>query len=170
MTDSSLAVIRRLFVDRYDDFKRRLAKHLGSDDLAGDALHDAWLRLESTEAIGIVQSPPNYLFRIALNAASNQRRLQKRHASAVEVERLLELPDGAPNPEETTAARSDLAAFKAILAELPPRRRAIFLAARMANIPRQEIADRLGVSRRLVAKELLLAHEHCVARYSELKE
>lgn len=169
MTDHALIAIRRLFVDGYDDLKRRLSKRLGSDDLAGDAMQDAWLRLQSAESTGMVQSPRNYLFRIALNAANDQLRLQKRHASAVEIEGLLELPDEAPTPEETALARSDLEAFKAIMAELPARRRAIFLAARMANIPRQEIADRLGVSRRLVAKELLLAHEYCLARYKELK-
>jgi RNA polymerase sigma factor (sigma-70 family) len=170
MTDDALSAIRRLFVDGYDDLKRRLTKYLGSDDLAGDAMQDAWLRLKGAESIGVIQSPRNYLFRIALNAANDQRRAQKRQASAVEVESLLELPDEAPTPEEIMLARSDLEAFKAIVADLPARRRAIFLAARIGNIPRQEIADRLGVSRRLVAKELLLAHEYCLARYKELKE
>jgi RNA polymerase sigma-70 factor (ECF subfamily) len=169
MSDHALTSIRRLFVDSYDDLKRRLTKRLGSADLAGDAMHDAWLRLESADSIGIIQSPGNYLFRIALNAADDQRRLQKRHASAIEIDSLLELPDGAPTPEETAVARSDLEAFKAIMAQLPARRRAIFLAARVGNIPRQEIADRLGISRRLVAKEILLAHEYCVASYKELK-
>jgi RNA polymerase sigma-70 factor, ECF subfamily len=170
MSDHALTAIRRLFVDRYDDLKQRLTKRLGSADLAGDAMHDTWLRLERVESIGVVQSPHSYLFRIVLNAADDQRRLQKRHASAIEIENLLELADDTPTPEQTALARSDLEAFKAILAELPTRRRAVFLAARVGNIPRQEIADRLGISRRLVGKELLLAHEYCVARYKELKE
>jgi RNA polymerase sigma-70 factor, ECF subfamily len=170
MTDHTLTAIRRLFVDRYDDLMRRLTKRLGSADLAGDAMHDTWLRLESAQSISAVQSPRNYLFRVALNAANDQRRLRQRLASAVEIESHLELPDDAPTPEEVTLARSDLEAFKAIVAQLPPRRRAIFLAARVANIPRQEIADRLGISRRLVAKELLLAHEYCVARYKDMEE
>ncbi|MEW6645032.1 MAG: sigma-70 family RNA polymerase sigma factor [Pseudomonadota bacterium] len=157
-----------MFVDRYDDLKRRLTKRLGSADLAGDAMQDTWLRLARVETVGTVQSPGNYLFRIALNAAADQRRLDRRHASAVEIESLLELPDETPSPEDVVLARSDLDAFKVIMTELPARRRAIFLAARVGNIPRQEIADRLGISRRLVAKELLLAHEHCVARFKAL--
>ena len=170
MTDHALSAVRRLFVDGYDDLKRRLTKRLGSADLAGDAMHDAWLRLEGTESIGIVRNPTSYLFRIALNAADDQRQLRRRHASEVEIDSLIELPDDAPTPEEIVLARSDLEAFKIIVAKLPARRRAIFLAARVGNIPRQEIADRLGISRRFVAKELLLAHEHCVARYKELKD
>jgi len=170
MTEHALTGIRRLFVDRYDDLKKRLTKRLGSADLAGDAMQDAWLRLARVDSIGFVQSPGSYLFRIALNAAADQRKLDRRHAPAVDLENVLEPPDEAPTPEEAVLARSDLDAFKVIVAELPARRRAIFLAARVGNIPRQEIADRLGISRRLVAKELLLAHEHCVARYRELTE
>jgi RNA polymerase sigma-70 factor, ECF subfamily len=170
MTDHALAAIRRLFVEGYDDLKARLTQRLGSADRAGDALHDAWLRLARVEAIGAIQSPRSYLFRIALNAADDQRRLERRFLSAVEIESLLEVPGDAPTPEATVLARSDLDVFRTILAELPVRRRAIFLAARIGNVPRQVIADRLGVSRRLVAKELLLAHKHFVSRYREMTE
>ncbi|WP_275190619.1 sigma-70 family RNA polymerase sigma factor [Bradyrhizobium sp. CSA112] len=165
-----MAALRRLFVDGYDDLKVRLIRRLGSADRAGDALHDTWLRLDRLETVGAVQSPRNYLFRIALNVAYQQRRLETRHVSATEVEGLLDIPDDAPSPEEIVLARSDLDAFRSILAELPARRRAIFLAARIGNVPRQTIADRLGISRRLVAKELFLAHKHFVARYRELRD
>lgn len=170
MTETALSVIRRLFVDRYDDLKKKLTKRLGSADLAGDAMQDAWLRLARVDSIGVVQSPGSYLFRIALNAAADQRRLERRHMSAVEIDSVLELPDDAPTAEEVAIARSDFEAFRTIMAELPARRRVIFLAARLGNVPRQEIADRLGVSRRLVAKELMLAHEHCIVRYRALMQ
>lgn len=171
MTENALTIIRGLFVDRYDDLKARLTRRLGSADLAGDAMQDTWLRLARTESIGVVQSPRSYLFRIVLNVAEDRRRMERRrHVSAVEIESLLELPDHAPTPEQTMLARSDLQAFKGIVDELPERRRTIFLAARVGNIPRQEIADRLGISRQLVAKELRLALEHCLARYKELKD
>jgi RNA polymerase sigma-70 factor (ECF subfamily) len=171
MNDRGVSTLRRLFLDRYDDLKAGLTKRLGSADLAGDAMQDTWLRLARTESIGVVQSPRSYLFRIALNVAEDRRLMEKRRpVSAVEIESLLELPDDAPTPEQTMVARSDLAAFKAIVDELPRRRRAIFLAARFGNVSRQEIADRMGISLRLVAKELQLAIEHCVARYKELED
>ncbi|MGY3604491.1 MULTISPECIES: RNA polymerase sigma factor [unclassified Bradyrhizobium] len=170
MTETALTIIRRLFVDRYDDLKARLTQRLGSADLAGDAMQDTWLRLSRADSIGAVQSPRNYLFRIALNVAEDRRRMERRQRiSAIEIESLLELPDHAPTPEQTTLARSDLEAFEAIVNELPERRRVIFLAARLGNVPRQEIADRLSISRQLVAKELRLALEHCLARYKEFK-
>lgn len=169
MSDNPLTVMRRLFVDGYDELKARLTQRLGSADLAGDAMNDAWLRLARVDSIGAVQSPDNYLFRVALNVADDHRRREKRHTSGIDIEDVLEVPDETATPEETLLARSDLTAFQAIMAELPERQRAIFLAARIGNIPRQEIADRLGISRRSVAREIMLAHKHCLARYLELK-
>lgn len=169
MTDLGLAQLRHLFLDRYEDLKARLARRLGSADLAGDAMQDTWLRLARSESVGAIESPRNYLFRIALNVAEDRRRSERRYSgSAVEADALLELADDAPSPERVVLARSDLELFRAIIAELPPRRRAIFLAARFGQVPRQEIADRMGISLRLVAKELQLALEHCVARYKDL--
>lgn len=171
MTDHGLTNLRRLFLDRYDDLKTRLTQRLGSVDLAGDAMQDTWLRLARTESVGAVQSPRSYLFRIALNVAEDHRRMeQRRPVSAVETETLLEVADDTPTPEQTVLARSDLEALRAIVNELPPRRRMVFLAARFGNASRQEIADRMGISLRLVAKELQLALEHCVARYKELED
>ncbi|MCK9913010.1 sigma-70 family RNA polymerase sigma factor [Microbacteriaceae bacterium K1510] len=171
MTENALATIRRLFVDRYDDLKARLTQRLGSADLAGDAMQDTWLRLSRTESIGVVQSPRSYLFRIVLNVAEDRRRMERRRpVSTIEIESLLEVPDPTPTPEQAVLAQSDIEAFKAIVSELPERRREIFLAARVGNMPRQEIADRLGISRQLVARELKLALEHCLARYKDLAD
>ncbi len=141
MSDSPLTTIRRLFVEGYDDLKARLTHRLGSADLAGDVMHDAWLRLARIESVGIIQSPHSYLFRVALNVAD----------AVFQV------------------AQADLEAFRKILAELPEQRRAIFLAARVGNMPRQQIADQLGISRRSVTREIMRAHKYYLARIKDLK-
>jgi RNA polymerase sigma-70 factor (ECF subfamily) len=169
MSDNPLTALRRLFVLGYDDLKARLTQRLGSADLAGDAMQDTWLRLAGAESVSAVQSPDNYLFRIALNAADDRRRREKRHRSALDIDSVLDVPDERPTPEQALLARSDIAVFQAIVAELPERRRAIFLAARVGRMPRQEIADRLGISRRSVAREIVMAHKHCLARQKEWK-
>lgn len=170
MSDRNMASVRRMFVDRYYDMRERLSRRLGSVDLAGDALHDAWIRLAQTNTIGTIQSPQSYLFRVVLNAADDHRRKERRHFSATTVEDLLEVPDEAPTPEAVILAKSELAAFEVVLATFSARRRAIFLAARLHNVPRQVIADRLGVSRRLVAKELLAAHLAFVEQFREIED
>ncbi|UFX47591.1 sigma-70 family RNA polymerase sigma factor [Bradyrhizobium sp. 41S5] len=164
MTEASLTLIRRLLVERYDELKRRLARRLGSAELAGEALQDAWLRMARVDSVGVVRDPGSYIFGVAMNAARDrQRNTDSRTLSAAEVDGLLEIADGAPDPEQVARARSDLRGLEAILHELPPRRRAILLAARLDQMPRQEIARRFGISLRLVELELQRAQEYCLS-------
>jgi RNA polymerase sigma-70 factor (ECF subfamily) len=168
MTETTLAGLRQILIERYDEFKTRLMRRLGSIDLVDDALQDTWLRLAETSAVDVVRNPTNYLLRTALNVAWDRRRSDNRLLTAVEIHTLLDLSDETPDPAQAAEARSDLRILEIILAELSPRQREILLAARVDNMPRQEIADRLGVSLRLVSKELHLAQEYCLARRKQL--
>ena len=165
MTDSSLALVRRFLLDRYDDIKRRLTMRLGSADLAGDALQDAWIKIARVDALGAIRNPGNFIFGVALNAARDRMRdVNNRHLSAVEIDSLLEIPDDAPGPERVAEGHSDWRMLAAILDELPPLQRDILLAARLDGMPRREIARRLGISLRVVERELQLTQEHLLAR------
>ena len=55
------------------------------------------------------------------------------------------------------------------MAELPPRQRAILLAARLDALPRREIARRYRISVRLVQRELQEAQDYCAARIKRQK-
>jgi RNA polymerase sigma factor (sigma-70 family) len=170
MAETTLTELRQLFVARYEELRSKLSQKLGSIELASDALQETWLRLSSGKPSGEVHSPGNYLFRAALNAALDKRRSEKRHLNSVEIDRLIELPDETPDPVRIVEGRAAIRRLEEILAELSPRQREILLAARLDNMPRQEIADRLGISLRLVSKELRLAQEHCLARRDEATE
>jgi RNA polymerase sigma-70 factor (ECF subfamily) len=169
VTDASLAALRRLLLQRYGDFKSRLARHLGSSELAGEALQDTWLRLERGEGIAAVHSHDAYLFRIAVNLARDRQRTEDRRLTTNEVETLLAVADEAPDSEAIAAARSDLRMLETVMAELPKRQRAILLAARLDGLPREEIARRYRISRRLVQRELQEAQDYCAARMKRPK-
>lgn len=165
MSDTSLALVRQFLLDRYDDLKHRLTLRLGSSDLAGDALQDAWLNIHRANTLGVIRNPGNYIFGVAMNAARDRMRdASNRILSAAEVEGLLEIVDEAPSPADMVEAQSDWRLLEAILQELPARRREILLMARLDGTPRAEIARQLGISLRLVEKELQLAQEYCIAR------
>jgi RNA polymerase sigma-70 factor (ECF subfamily) len=170
MSEATLSIMRRLFTDGYHDVKRRLTQRLGSADLAGEAMHEAWIRLATVESAGAIQQPEHYLFRTALNAMNDRHRRERRHSQTVELDRALEIADERPTIEEELVARAEIKAFEAIVAELPPQRRAIFLAARVGNVPHEVIAKQMRISRRTVARELLRAHEHCLSRCKELMD
>ncbi|WP_175166542.1 hypothetical protein ACUDCK_18775 [Achromobacter sp. CF-sbj1-Ac2-l] len=39
--------LRNLFLSKYQEFRKRLRIRLGSEDLANDAMQEAWLRVDS---------------------------------------------------------------------------------------------------------------------------
>jgi RNA polymerase sigma factor (sigma-70 family) len=162
--------IRPVLIDflsqRYGDLKRRLTRVLGSDDLAGDALQDTWLRLrrmEQQEPLPIL-NPRAYLLRMAVNIAVNNLRSQSRAVPRSEVDALLEVSDPAPGPEQTAEARSEMDALLKIMAQMPQRRRDVLLMVRWEGLPQKEVAERLGITLSAVEHELKRAQDFCAAR------
>jgi RNA polymerase sigma factor (sigma-70 family) len=162
--------IRPVLIDflsqRYGDLKRRLTRVLGSDELAGDALQDTWLRLRRMEeqAPLSILNPRAYLLRMAVNIALNNLRSQSRAVPRSEVDALLEVADPAPGPEQTAEARSELEALRKIIAHMPQRRRDILLMVRWEGLSQKEVAERLGVTLPTVEHELKRAQDYCAAR------
>lgn len=153
------AALRHALVDSYDTLSRRLTRRLGSSENAADALHDAYLRLESMADVSAINSPKDYLFRVALNIATDRRRREARLLSMAEIERFFELPDDAPDASRVVEARSEISSLEQAMRALPERRRLIFKAVLLDNVPRQELAERFGISQRMVDFEVKRALE-----------
>jgi RNA polymerase sigma-70 factor (ECF subfamily) len=168
MTQSGWAELQQRLLLRYGDLKRRLTRALGSSELAGDALHDTWLRLERGGDLTKVHSPDTYLLHVALNIARDNLRSENRRVTISDAETLLGIVDDAPDAERAAESRSELRALMAVMAELPPRQKAILMAARLENLGRREIAKRYGVSVRYVHRELEAAQEYCAERLEKL--
>lgn len=164
MTESSRDVLRRMFLVGYEDLKIRLTKRLGSAELAGDALHDAWLRLEATAPIGPVHRPRPYILRIAYNIALKRLIGQRATVTLDAAREALDLRDDSPDPAATLEARSDLASLARAVEELTPRRRQILFASRLEGTSLHALAERYGISQRMVERELRHAVLHCAQR------
>jgi RNA polymerase sigma factor (sigma-70 family) len=158
-------VLRDCLAANYGRLHRRLLRHLGCADLASDCLHDAWLRLGETCVSETVQNPEAYVYRVACNVAIDrlrgERALYFTGASDGELE---QLADHAPGPDVVAEARSDLEAMARALQRLPRLYGAILVALRVEEMPRQEVADRYGLSLRTVDTTLRRALECCVRR------
>lgn len=166
---SALAGLQTLLIDRYGDLKTRLARRLGSQEWAEEALQDTYLRLGAAEIAGTIRNPTAYLFRTAFNIAVNRLRAENRRLSASDVEDLLHIADDAPNALQIFEGRADMLRLKGVIATLPPRQRAILLAVRLEGLSRQQIAERFGISTSMVEKELRQAQEYCATRFGRKK-
>jgi RNA polymerase sigma factor (sigma-70 family) len=65
-------------------------------------------------------------------------------------------------------ARRQLMMFTKAIEELSERRRAILIAARLDEMPHQQIAERFGISKRMVQLELKYALVHCKDALSKI--
>jgi len=164
MNSSGRDALRQAFALAYDELRRRLTRRLGSVELASEALHDAWLRLDRAQPVGPVHRPTNYLLQMGFNAALKRRAADQRALGLTDARMALGITDETPDPERAMIARSDVEVLAEALAEMPPRRRKILLASRLEGLTLREIAQQLGVSQRLVELELKHALAHCAQR------
>ncbi len=152
------------FGQNYAALKRRLARRLGSLELAGDALHDTWLRLKGNDEAAAVRDPASYLTRMAVNIAIDVQRRNSRMLSGAEVDALLDgVADPAPGPARAFEVQSDLAGLMELLDRMPARRRAVTLLVHAEGLTQKAAAQRLGVSLRTVEYELQKAHQRLAA-------
>lgn len=166
MSEGVLPQLRNLLVQRYEQIRQSLAIKLGNSDLAGDALHEVWLRLQREPTIsGPVQNPQAYLVRMGINLAIDVQRSQSRMMSSEEVDELMHaLPDPAPGPAEIAEVRSEMAQLMTALTDMPERRREVVLLVRLEGWPQKDVAKHLGISLRTVESELKAAQEFCAER------
>lgn len=167
MSNSTISAIelKDYLLEGYTELKRRLVRRLGSESMADDALQDTWMRLSArAERLEPVQNPAAYLLRMAMNTVVDRQRADHRLLSLDEIDNLIELADPAPGPAQVAQQQCELAEMVALLQRMPERRRRILLAIRVEGLQQRDVAERLGVSLRLVQRELKGAQEYLAAR------
>jgi RNA polymerase sigma-70 factor (ECF subfamily) len=164
MSHSTRETLRHVLLLGYDDLRARLTRRFGSVELASDALHETWLRLETAAPAATVLSPKHYVLQMAVNAALKSLKTENRFVGLTDAKMAIGLVDDAPDQERHSIARSDLEALAGAISELTPRRREILLLSRLKGMPLWAIAERLGISQRLVEIELKHALAFCALR------
>jgi RNA polymerase sigma-70 factor, ECF subfamily len=164
MVETIRDLLRRHYLLGYDELKARLTQRLGSAELAGDALQDAWLRLDKAAPSAPVDRPHSYILRIAYNLGLRSRERGARTVTLDDARAALDLIDDAPGPARISEARAELDQLKQAMRELSPRQRDILLASRLRQVPLRALALRHGISQRMVERELKTALTHCAER------
>lgn len=160
---SSLQQLKRLLSERYDTLKAQVAYKLGgASDMAGDALHDAFMQLSSHNNLDQVQHPHSYLVTSALHTAIDQLRSDARWVSTAEIDALFELPDQQPGPEEQLEAKQQLQQLMQALEALPARQCALLIDARVHGLSSAELAQKWNISASMVRREIRQAHQFCL--------
>lgn len=140
--------------------RRRVATSIEADDL----VQEAFTRLYTASANTRIAEPQAYLFRIAANLVIDHRRRSKTPFGHMESYEDDHSPPTPPDQEAQIRQQDLQRLFEVALAELPDRRRKVFLMKRFEDKSTLVIAAQLCITPRMVQKHLVLAASHLFER------
>lgn len=152
--------LARLFEEHNTSLIQLLRAKLRSDQEARDVAQEAYVRLLQLDRLGTVSYLRTYLFRTALNIATDRLRSASvrtaAHRDPIFDPRVDEL-----SPDRTALAEDELRIVTAALESLPPKPRYAFMLHRFADLEIGEVAARLGVTERMIRNYILQAMLCC---------
>lgn len=166
-------VVQNMYSEHHRWLCAWLQRRLSSRSDAEDVAHDTFLRiLASRDAFAGVQQPRAFLTTTARRLLVDRARRQAIEQAYLEHLFLLaqEQPALAPAPDAIAMAVEALAQIAAALEGLAARPREAFLRHYLDEQPQAEIAQGMGVSKRMVQKYLAQALVHCRLHCATLAE
>lgn len=140
---------------------------------AEDIVQEIYLKLAGAEA-GPIADPLSYMHRIGLNIVIDRARERERRArreqdwSEVTTTRLgEELVDESPSQIAQLLSRERHQRFASALASMPPGAARVFRMHRIEGLSHKDVAERLGISRKGVEKNMTTALRHLAKELSE---
>ena len=154
--------IRTLYLDHHGWLRARLQRRLGCFGQAADLAQDTFLRLLAREGeLERLREPRAFLATIAQGLLANHWRRQALERAYLDA--LAARPEEVhPSPEAQALILETLTELDALLDRLPSRVRQAFLLAQLEGLTYAVIAQRLGVSERMVKKYMAQAMLHCL--------
>lgn len=163
-----------VFERYYQELLRFVARTTGSQDMARDVVHDAYVRIlakrereEDAASAAAGTDARALLFHTVKNIVIDYyRRNQVRGHEDIS---LCEITASSEDePEAALARRQRSEALLAAIAELPPRCREAFVLFKFDGMRQGEIAERMGISRNMVERHVMagmLACRRCLERF-----
>lgn len=164
---SSQQYVQRLYIDHNGWLNGWLRQRLGCAHNAADLAQDTFVRLlNSSDNLATLRQPRAYLSTIAHGLMVNYWRRQAVERAYLDA--LAAQPEAlAPSPEERGIIVETLLAIDAMLLRLPSKVRQAFLLSQLDGLTYGVIAQRLGVSERMVKKYMAQAMLHCLLLVQE---
>jgi RNA polymerase sigma-70 factor (ECF subfamily) len=153
-----VAVLERYYRELLNYFSR----HLKDRDGAADVVQEAYARVLTVQQAGqAIREPRALLYRTARNIVIDQQRhLAVSERDGPEV--LDEIPaPSAEQPEQVYAAHQRAQQLVEVIDALPPRCREAFVLHKFEGLSHAEVAERMGISRNMVERHVMLAVLAC---------
>ncbi|NYI02041.1 RNA polymerase sigma factor [Cupriavidus plantarum] len=145
----------------YDELVDHIRRRFGDPHLARDVLQDVCVQLLERPPAGQVTKPLAFLRHVSTHRAIDRHRAEstrQTHTDAWHADMGGMGDIGAsPDVADAIAHRQTVDRLERSIAALPPRCQEVFILHRLHDLPQQEVAVRLGISRGMVARHLARA-------------
>lgn len=164
------ALIEQLLANQYRSilayFYRRLRNRADADDLA----QEVYVRMLRVTDPASIRDPQAYLFAVAGNLAKEQALLDRRRSLGIDINDSVAVAQlfEVPNFDQDLDHRERVKRLHVVLAQLPPKCRAVVMLQYRHGLSHEEIAEQLAISTHMVKKYLLQALAHCRRRMQKL--
>jgi RNA polymerase sigma factor (sigma-70 family) len=137
----------------------RVASQHEAEDIAQEA-YARLLQLDQPETIGYLRA---YLFKVAINIASDRARRRRLHLR-IDLSHSSEEQIECATPDQQVHAAEQLSLLARALSELPEKYRRAFLLCRMQEWDTNQIAEDLGVGERMARNYVSRTARYCRLR------
>lgn len=157
-----MSTIELLYENNHGWLCRWLRQRLDSADDAVDLAHDTFLRLlRRPDDVPGIADPRAFLATIARGLLNDHWR--RRTLEQAWLETLAALPDTlAFSPEQLVSMQQELQQLDAMLSQLAPRAREVFVLSQLEGLSYVQIAARTGLSDRTVKRYMAQGFELCL--------
>jgi RNA polymerase sigma-70 factor (ECF subfamily) len=161
MSHSKPYLMKGLFERNKRDLLGYLTRRVGRED-AADLLQETFVRVIRHGQLEAAANPSGYLRQTASNLATDftrRRKMQLKYVIPVDIPDDVPTDDASAEQQVDASQRSHM--LQMAIDALPPRCRQIFVMRMHEDIPQDEIARRLGITRNMVDRHLRIAIERC---------
>lgn len=160
-------LLNRAMEAHYADITNAVRRRGHPSSTARDVVHDLYVKLAAKpEVLLNKRSIKAFLCRAAINLGIDRQRRETKEAklfSGSEREALTAVSPGRA-PDHALEVEARLTALRDAIAELPERRRVVFILHRLYHLTPDQISARLNISRNMVDRHLRRAFAHCLDR------
>jgi RNA polymerase sigma factor (sigma-70 family) len=160
-------LLNRAMEAHYADITKAVRRRGHPLSTARDVVHDLYVKLAAQpDVLRNKRSIKAFLCRSAVNLGIDRLRretMEARLFSGTEQE-ALSVASLGPAPDLALEIEARVAILREAIAELPERRRIVFILHRLHHLSPDEIAVKLKISRNMVDRHLRRAFAHCLDR------
>ncbi|MBS0979534.1 RNA polymerase sigma factor [Acetobacter thailandicus] len=157
--------ISRLFISHRHELADYVGRQLNDRDLAADFVQQTFIRfIEHGDSLP-AESCRAFLYSTLRNLIIDHvRSVRRRQTVCMPAEELAHIAEDQPAADDIAAARERIRQIAALLDELPPVTRKIFVLNRVGGLKYCAVATQLNVSESTVQKHLSTALRHLLLR------